>query len=137
MAARSVTDLSPLVGMPLLDLNLSETKVSDASLAQIKSCKELNVLILNDTQVSDLGLAHLKDHKNLRRLMLQRTKVSDLSPLADMPLEEIRLTPRNISKKGLDLLRHMKSLKTIGTDWNQGWPAAEFWARYDKGEFNK
>ena len=132
-----VADLSPLDGMPLKDLNLSETKVSDASLAQIENCKELNVLILNDTQVSDLGLAHLKDHKNLRRLMLQRTKVSGLSPLKDMPLEEIRLTPRNISKKGLDLLRHMKTLKTIGTDWNQGWPAAEFWARYDKGEFNK
>ncbi len=132
-----VADLSPLDGMPLKDLNLSETKVSDASLAQIKNRKELIVLILNDTQVSDLGLAHLKDHKNLRKLMLQRTKVSGLSPLADMQLEEIRLTPRNISKKGLDLLRHMKTLKTIGTDWNHGWPAAEFWARYDKGEFNK
>ncbi len=44
---------------------------------------------------------------------------------------------RNISKKGLDLLRHMKTLKTIGTDWNHGWAAAEFWARYEKGEFTK
>ena len=33
------------------------------------------------------------------------------------------------------MLRNMKSLKTIGTEWNQTWPAAEFWARYDKGEF--
>ena len=31
----------------------------------------------------------------------------------------------------------MKSLKTIGTDWNQAWPAAEFWARYDKGIFTQ
>jgi hypothetical protein len=31
----------------------------------------------------------------------------------------------------------MKSLKTIGTDHNQAWPAAEFWERYDKGEFTK
>jgi hypothetical protein len=29
----------------------------------------------------------------------------------------------------------MGSLKTIGTDWNQVWPAAEFWRRFDKGEF--
>ena len=108
-----------------------------ASLNQINQCHDLRLLVLSDTQVSDLGLAHITDHKNLRRLMLQGTRVSDLSPLKDMPLEEIRLTPRNISKKGLDLLRHMKTLKTIGTDWNQGWPAAEFWARYDKGEFKK
>jgi hypothetical protein len=84
-----------------------------------------------------LGLAHLKDHKNLRRIMLQRTRVSDLSPLKDMPLEEIRLTPTNLTKRGLENLRAMKSLKTIGTEWNRGWPAAEFWARYDKGEFKK
>ena len=95
------------------------------------------MLVLSDTQVSDAGLAHLKDHKNLRRLMLQGTRVSDLSPLKDMPLEEIRLTPRNITTRGLEILRNMKSLKTIGTDWNQGWPAAEFWARYEKGEFKK
>jgi Leucine-rich repeat (LRR) protein len=133
----NVSDLSPLNGMPLTNLNCAGTKVSDASLNQINRCHDLRLIVLSETQVSDLGLAHLKDHNNLKRLMLQGTRVSDLSPLADMPLEEIRLTPKNISKKGLDLLRHMKSLKTIGTDWNQGWPAAEFWARYDKGEFTK
>jgi hypothetical protein len=31
----------------------------------------------------------------------------------------------------------MKSLKTIGIDWNRAWPAAEFWDRYDKGEFKE
>ena len=31
----------------------------------------------------------------------------------------------------------MKSLKTIGIEYNQAWPAAEFWARYDKGRFKK
>jgi hypothetical protein len=29
----------------------------------------------------------------------------------------------------------MKSLKTIGIDGYQAWPAAEFWQRYNKGEF--
>ena len=67
-----VSDLSPLDGMPLTHLNCAGTKVSDASLAQIKNCKDLNLLILSDTQVSDAGLAHLKDHKNLRRLDLVR-----------------------------------------------------------------
>jgi hypothetical protein len=32
-------------------------------------------------------------------------------------------------------LRDMKSLKTIGLAWRHAWPAAEFWERYDKGEF--
>ena len=31
----------------------------------------------------------------------------------------------------------MKSLKTIGIHWEQSWPAAEFWERYDKGEFKE
>ncbi len=132
-----VSDLSPLDGMPLKELNLDQTKVSDASLKQINKCHHLRVLVLSGTQVSDFGLAHLKDHKNLSRLMLQGTKVSGLSPLAEMELEEIRLTPKNITKKGLDILRNMKSLKTIGIEWNRAWPAAEFWARYDKGEFTK
>ena len=53
-----------------------------------------------------------------------------------MPLEEIRLTPKNIPK-GLDILRDMKSLKTIGIDWgnDKAWPTAEFWDRYERGEF--
>jgi hypothetical protein len=51
-----------------------------------------------------------------------------------MPLEDIRLTPKNITK-GLDILRDMKSLSTIGIDGSQSWPAAEFWERYGKGEF--
>ena len=38
---------------------------------------------------------------------------------------------------GLDILRDMKTLKTIGVDWSQSWAAAEFWERYDKGEFTK
>ena len=32
-----------------------------------------------------------------------------------MPLEDIRLTPKNITQ-GLDILRDMKSLKTIGIE---------------------
>ena len=53
-----------------------------------------------------------------------------------MPLQEVRLTPKNITQ-GLEILREMKSLKTIGISSNQAWPAAEFWDRNDKGEFKK
>jgi Leucine-rich repeat (LRR) protein len=132
-----VSDLSPLNGMPLTSLNCDGTRVSDESLAQIKGCKRLSILILDRTRVSDAGLAHLRDHKELKRLNLVGTKVSNLSPLKEMLLEEIRVTPKNISAQGVDILRNMAGLKIIGIAWNQAWPATEFWARYDKGEFTK
>jgi serine/threonine protein kinase len=142
----------------LTDLSLAFTRVSDAGLIHFKECKALTRLYLDATQVSDAGLAHLKDFKNLKHLHLDRTQVGDaglahlngiplrvlwinstgitnLTPLQGMPLEDIRLTPQNITTRSLDILRAMKSLKTIGIDWNQVWPAAKFWERYDKGEF--
>ena len=52
-----------------------------------------------------------------------------------MSLEEVRFTPKNFNQPGLDVLRQMKSLKSIGIDHGQAWPAAEFWQRHAKGEF--
>ena len=141
----------------LTDVRLTGTKVSDVGLAHFKDCKDLTRLSLGDTQVSDAGLAHFKDCKNLVEVRLSHTQVSDaglahfkgmplealyidntgitdLTPLQGMPLVEICLTPKNITR-GLDILRDMKSLKTIGIESDHAWPAAEFWERYDKGEF--
>jgi hypothetical protein len=132
-----VSDLSPLKGMPLTLLNCSDTKVGDEGMAPLEDCKDLAELFLANTRMGDAGLAHLKDLKGLRRLALHGAKVSDLSPLKDVPLDDIRLTPKNLNTRGLEILRGMKSLKTIGTDWNTVWPEAEFWDRCDKGEFNK
>jgi uncharacterized membrane protein len=117
----------------LTRLSLAGTKVSEAGLARFKNCKNLTFLGFDDTQVGDAGLAHFKGMP-LTALWIYRTGITDLTPLQGMPLEEIRLTPKNITK-GLDILRDMKNLKTIGIDWNQAWPAAEFWERYDKEEF--
>jgi hypothetical protein len=83
--------------------------------------------------VSDAGLAKFKGMP-LRALGIDNTDITDLTPLQGMPLKDIRLTPKNITR-GLDILRDMKSLNTIGIAWDQSWPAAEFWERYDKGEF--
>jgi hypothetical protein len=71
---------------------------------------------------------------SLKTLVAENCQVSDLSPLNGLELEMIRLTPRNVTQ-GLEILRNMRSLKTIGIGHNQSWPAAEFWDRYDKGEF--
>ena len=67
-------------------------------------------------------------------LWIQNSRITDLSTLQGMPLEAILLTPNRIAQ-GMEVLRGMKGLKTIGIAWDQSWPAAEFWERYDKGEF--
>ena len=72
----------------------------------------------------------------LKKLAIDGTTVTDLRPLQAMPLEDIRLTPKNITQ-GLDILRNMKSLKIVGIHAYVTWPAAEFWDRYEKGEFKK
>jgi hypothetical protein len=72
----------------------------------------------------------------LKWLYIYAPGITDVRPLQGMQLEDIRLTAKNITR-GLDILRNMKSLKTIGPGHYQAWPAAEFWARYDKGEFKK
>jgi Leucine-rich repeat (LRR) protein len=138
LSCTSITDegLAHLKGhKKLVRLSLDDTPVTDAGLAHLAGLKGLTVLMLNGTKVSDAGLAHLKATP-LKVLRIDNTGITDLTPLKGMALEEIRLTPKNITK-GLDILREMKSLKTIGISWEQGWPAAEFWKRSGKGEFKE
>ncbi len=126
-----VTDLQPLQGMPLEYLNVARFPVSDLSV--LKGMTSLRRLVLTDMKLlSDLtplmGLP-------LTELCINGSSVSDLSPLKDMPLDMIRLTPRDITQ-GLEILRDMKSLKTISiAPYQDRCPVAEFWARYDRGEF--
>ena len=116
-------------------LNLGGTKVTDRGLGHFKDCKALTHLLVGGTQVSDAGLAKFKGTQ-MAMLWIDGTGITDLTILKGMPIEEIYLTPKKITK-GLDVLHGMTSLKTIGIGWNQSWPAAEFWERYDKGEFKK
>jgi hypothetical protein len=104
-------------------------------MVHFKDCKALTDLRLKGTRVGDAGLANFKGMP-LRVLWIDNTDVTDLTPLQGMSLEEIHLTPKNITR-GLDILREMKSLKAIGIAWKQDWPAAEFWQRYDKGKFKE
>src|SRR5262249_2753769 len=129
-----LADLAPLKGMNLAALTylkLSATKVGDAGMVYFKDCKNLTLLNLTDTRVSDAGLIPFTDCKALTHLNLGQTQVSgaglahfqgmplvllwigntditDLTPLKSMPLEDIRLNPKNITR-GLDNLRDMKS----------------------------
>jgi len=145
-----VTSLEPLRGMPLEGLNLQDVPVSDLSPLQgmttlrslllqaneVTDLTPLNGLKLTDLILQDKQISDLSPLKGmpLIRLHIYGTSVSDLTPLQGMPLQEFRLTPQNFTQ-GLDILREIKSLQTIGIDGNQAWPPAEFWERLDKGEF--
>jgi formylglycine-generating enzyme required for sulfatase activity len=126
-----VTDLSPLAGMTTLrNLQLQGNAVSDLTpLAGL----QLTDVLLRNQQISDLSpLAGMP----IVRLHIHDSSVSDLRPLQGMPLQEVLLNPINITQ-GIDILRAMPSLKTIGIGPNQAWPPAEFWERFDKGEFKE
>ena len=125
-----VSDLSPLKGMPLQFLNCEGTKVADLSLLRGMPLTELH---FNNTQVSDL--TPLKDLP-LAKLHCHGSRVSDLSPLEGMNLGEFTFTPKNITK-GLDLVRQMKSIQSIGLDYPHRLAAGDFWNKYDAGMFSK
>lgn len=132
---RGVRDLSPLQGMSLVSLNL-------------ESCSEIRDLTpLQGMKLTSLNLTYCGGVRDLTPLqgmkltvldLLSSGELRDLTPLQGMNLTEISLVPRNISK-GMDMLRHMKSLKVIAIGYEARYKltSEEFWKRYDAGEFNK
>ena len=125
-----VSGLSPLKGMPLTDLDCASTHVSN--LSPLEGMKLWN-LHFEPTPVSDLS--PLKGMP-LTELRCNNTRVSDLSPLEGMNLTRMFFTPRNITK-GLDVIRRMKSLKTLGPSCDKQFPPDEFWKRWDAGKSSK
>jgi hypothetical protein len=141
VVTEKVTDIAPIrvwSALRVLDCHGTWTNMANGLLADLRPLEGSNLAGLTDlnlscTKVGDAGLVYFKGMP-LRGLLIYNTGITDLTPLQGMPLKGIRLTPKNITR-GLDILRDMKSLKTIGIRWDQAWPAAEFWERYDKGEF--
>ena len=93
----------------------------------------LTSLSFYSTKVSDLSPLR---GMPLKVLSCCGNKVSDLSALQGMNLTEVRFTPENVTK-GIDAIRVMKSIQVIGTSYSDKFPPAEFWKKYDAGEFGK
>jgi hypothetical protein len=104
----TVPDLSPLTNMPLAQIWLWYTEVDDLT-----------------------PLAHTP----LKSIFLVNTGVTDLSPLEGLRLRDIVFTPHEITN-GIDVVRAMP-IREIGTNLLTLLPAAEFWRKYDAGEFKK
>lgn len=152
LSGSPVSDLSPLADCPIAYLNLLGTQVTD--LAPLKKMP-LDTLWLNETRVADLGpleltpLVSLTLHKTpvrdisvlgrmptLQRLHLGETEVTDLRPLKNLRLQRLIFTPSKITQ-GLDVIRAMESLKELDIELSESprLSPAEFWAKYDAGEF--
>ena len=123
----AVSDVTPFSKMPLSTLWLLETGVSDISPLSALSLESLD---LQDTTVSDLSaLAHMT---TLQRLKIAGTEVTDIRPVTGLKLDRIFLSPGEINQ-GMDELRNIPSLGTIGTSHEHQFPASDFWERYDVG----
>jgi hypothetical protein len=90
----------------------------------------LRILALDGTGISDL--APLRGLP-LRQLGLAGVPIADLSPLEGMELDSISFSPQAV-KRGLEVLRRMKSLRQIIAG-SQLFTPDEFWRKYDAGEF--
>jgi internalin A len=109
VASTKITDLSPLVGKDLTSLDVEKTPVNDLSV--------------------------LSGMSSLRRLNIAEAAVTDLTPLARVRLERLIFTPSRI-ENGLDVVRQMPTLQTLGTNFDRQMPAAEFWKALDAGQLD-
>ncbi len=149
LARVPVSDLTPLRGMPLENLNLHIVPVSNLGPLRglpiqklrfyqcegVHDLTPLRGMPLNDLDVDGTRANDLTPLKGapLTRLAIPST-VSDLTPLDGMRLEHIAFAPNRI-RKGLEVLRTMKSLKKLDVSGGPSLSPGEFWKRYDAGEF--
>jgi hypothetical protein len=68
----------------------------------------------------------------LRRLNIASSAVTDVTPLKDLRLERLVLSPEKI-QTGMEVLRDMKSLVLIQTSVADEKSAESFWKSYDLG----
>lgn len=126
-----VTDLQPFAGMPLVTLWVPQTQVSD--LSPVADCRLVSLDVQN-TKVK--SLEPLREMKTLQRLNIADTEIDDVTPLKDLSLQRITFTPGRI-RKGIEVLREMKSLNEFRPTVETSIGREEFWKRYDLGVYNE
>lgn len=120
--ARNFSDaqaaLLPKISDQLVWLKLSDTKITDAALAQVAKLKNLQKLHLAQTKVTDAGLKQLKGLTNLEYLNLYGTAISDagLAELAGMKnLKIVYLWQTKATETGLATLKKaMPDVEIVG-----------------------
>ena len=84
---QKITDLAPLKGLPLVSVSLCDNPIIDIS--ALSGLGTLEELYIEGTQVN--SLADMADMRALRVLRLSNESPADLTPVADLPLEELCL----------------------------------------------
>jgi len=137
--ARQIRDLTPLRGMRLVSAGISDCPVAD--LEPLRGMPIQSLSLLNLTELNSLDF--LRGMISLSTLDIRRTRVQDLSPLEGLKLGSIVFTPANITE-GIEVLRNMPSLQRLSGDslkagaaQPEAFSPAEFWKKYDAGEFGK
>jgi serine/threonine protein kinase len=148
-----VADLTPLRELPLQELDLAhcagvenlralrDMKLNTLSLVGLVHIRDLTPLRAKSlTSLNLEGCGEIRDLSPLRgqpltSLNIAGTGVVDLTPLEEMKLQEFKFTPARITMR-LDAIRKMPTLKTFVVGVTPV-PAADFWKRYDAGEFAK
>lgn len=148
----AVADLTPLEDMPLGSLvlnrchvlNLGPLKRLTLTSLDLTGCPVTDLTPIQGMPLSSLTLTScttLHDLSPLRGMPLTRIDLhgcmaDDLSPLEGMKLEQITMNfPRSI-KKGIEVLRPMKTLRRIHLGGGDGltFSPEQFWKKYDAKE---
>ena len=106
----------------IYDLNLSNTKVTDAGLAALAKMTNLHRLHLEKTAVTDAGLAHLKGLENLEYLNLYHTGVSDqgVSELSSLKhLKNLYVWQTKVTDAGAESLKKANPTLSVDTGWKE------------------
>lgn len=104
-------------GKPVIEVELGNTRVTDAFLARLQGLPGLQQLYLHNTPVTDAGMAHLKLLSKLRVLTLDSTRMTDagLAHLQGLTgLVHLGLKGTRVSNAGLARLKDLKELKSLG-----------------------
>jgi internalin A len=117
------SDLASLASIPTLRrLDLSETRISDHGLRQLKGAPAIEDLNLRYAElITDEGISALKGWKHLKRLDLEGTKITDsaLQHLSTLnSLEALNVGSVLVTDAGLESLTALTNLKelTLGGD---------------------
>jgi RNA polymerase sigma factor (sigma-70 family) len=105
-----------LPGNPVIDINLTQTQVTDADLKDLKVFKNLTGLHLGVTRVTNEGLKYLKELQALQGLNLPLTQVSDegLKDVTDLQsLRLLNLAGTRVTDAGLEHLKALTSLQLL------------------------
>ncbi len=149
----NVKDISPLKGLSISELNMVGTRISDISALRGMPLKMLWLTGLPVKDISALAgspLVSVTLHRTkvedvsplaqtqIQRIHIGETAVTDLSSLAGLPLTRLVFDPAKITK-GIDGIRGITTMTQIGSkfeqDLNTLLPPAQFWPKYDAGEF--